>query len=818
MTASKKLIQASAGNVAGGDFYPYTVDNSARFNSADSAKLTKTFSTPTNDKKYVFSTWFKMSKISNHNQIFTAGTSTTNYAFIAISDASYFWYYENVSGTKISLRTYGKKLFRDHSAWYHIVVAVDTTQATSTDRVKVYFNGELYTDWETAQSNHGTQNYTPLLCAANPHSIGVGTGDYTSSYVDGYLSQTSFIDGTAYNATDFGEDKNGVWVPKDVSGLTFGTNGFYLDFADSSALGNDVSGNNNDFTASGLTASDQMIDTPTNNFATLNPLDNSGIGSPSNGNLFLASATYDTRIGTTFAPQSGQWYWEIYLVNDGNRNILYLTDGNEQTWNTFASNHNAIALRFDNGGLTAYGAVSAGTSPGWTTSNTDIITVAFDADNGQGWFGRNSAPNISASPHFTGMTVGVPTNIFQAEASGNDRWQNHWNYGQDSTFGGRTTAGNNADSNAVGNFKYSPPTGYLALCTANLPEPTIGPNIDSADTAALPEDQFSILLYEGNSTNNRDITGVGFDPDLGIFKNRDEGYGWIIVDRNRGDGWSLGFDSGGQESGTSKFDSFITDGYRIDSHPGLNRSSIVNYSWKANGSGVSNTDGTITSTVSANTDAGISVVTYTNNNTASQSIGHGLGVTPKVIITKRLSGSSWGFFGPILGVDKYMYLDTSDAVTTASGYMPAPSSTVVNTGTNIWSALNYETSDSLLYCFAEVEGFSSFGSYTGNGDTSGDGPFIYTGFRPAFIMTKRTNTAGYSWVLMDDARGNTYNPADEWLYGNSSSAGVSNSSTRVDFLSNGFKCIGESSTQNASGATYIYMAFAENPFKYSNAR
>jgi len=218
-----------------------------------------------------------------------------------------------------------------------------------------------------------------------------------------------------------------------------------------------------------------------------------------------------------------------------------------------------------------------------------------------------------------------------------------------------------------------------------------------------------------------------------------------------------------------------------------------------------------------NQDAGISFISYTNNNTPSQSIGHGLGVTPKVIITKRLTGSGWGFFGPILGVDKYMYLDTSAAVATASGYMPAPSSTVVNTGNPIWSALNSGTDDSLLYCFAEVEGFSSFGSYTGNGST--DGPFIYTGFRPAYVVIKRTDV-GSSWYVQDSAR-TPYNLNTNTLFfdlNQAENTAELESTYGRDMLSNGFKIRASHSTHNASGGTYIYMAFAENPFKYSNAR
>jgi hypothetical protein len=292
----------------------------------------------------------------------------------------------------------------------------------------------------------------------------------------------------------------------------------------------------------------------------------------------------------------------------------------------------------------------------------------------------------------------------------------------------------------------------------------------------------------------------------------------MVFDRLRGATNFLYYDTlGGQQTNAQSLQSFDANGFNLGTHGPVNASGddYVFYCYKGNGSGVTNTDGSITSTVSANTDAGISIVTYTSNNTPNSSIGHGLGVTPKVIITRRVGvGSQWGFFGPILGVDKYMYLDVIDAAATASGYMPAPSSTVVNTGANTWSALNDQIDTYVQYCFAEVEGFSSFGSYTGNGSFF-YGPFIYTGFRPAYVMVKRTNGAE-GWYVQDSAR-NTYNSAnDRYLQIESNAAGYS--ANPKDLLSNGFKIRNNYGGQNASGGTYIYMAFAENPFKYSNAR
>ena len=804
-------------------FYPYTVDNSCRFDDNDSAQLGRTPSSAGNRKTWTYSVWIKRSTLATRQILFGSCPSTAS--------NNNTWLTCEIDETTNVVRIAGwnttwkrtNAVFRDTSAWYHLVFVFDTTQGTGSDRSAIYINGveATYQDNNSPSSN---TNYA--VNDTKYHTIGSRQTWNGDSYFDGYMAQACFIDGQALTPSSFGEDKNGIWVPKDVSDLTFGTNGFYLDFADSSALGNDVSGNNNDFTSSGLTASDQMTDTPTNNFATYNPLSNyptagGATGVLGNGSLQLQGAADNSYTGGVstlgIAPDTGIYYAE-YLMTIDNRNSFGITSWNSSHANGSGNNQATY-------GYYLFAASSTGTSTIYelaVSSQTgltditagDIVGIVYDSDNLTLDFYINNAQ--------VGTTVSVTSQTYQFFGDGygvSPRVLNKANFGQDSSFGGSKTAQNNPDTKSIGDFYYTRASveGAKALCTANLPEPTIGPNIDSANTAALPEDQFSILLYEGNSTNNRDITGVGFDPDLGIFKNRDEGYGWIIVDRNRGDGWSFGFDTGTEESGTSKFDSFITDGYRIDSHPGLNRSSIVNYSWKANGSGVSNTDGSITSTVSANTDAGISIATYTGTGSAA-TVGHGLGVAPKAIIIKnRDTSTNWTVGHTSIGWTDFLNLNSTSGKIAASSVWnnTAPTSTVFTVNTS--GIVNTNTDRYAAYLFAEVEGFSSFGSYAGNGNTSGDGPFIYTGFRPAFIMTKRTDTSGYHWVLMDDAR-DTYNPADEWLYVSSSSAGVSNSSTRVDFLSNGFKCIGESSTQNASGATYIYMAFAENPFKYSNAR
>jgi len=807
-------LQSAAGNVSG-DFYPYTIDNSVRIQGTSSKYLSRSTalaSSPTDAQKLSFSCWMKVNKIHQAGLGIFFNTMSSGYPTFAIYDYSNYspygegsWEFQDYRPTptpRYLMRADTISQQRDFSAWYHLYVVVDTTLSTGSDRYKLYLNGVPIPYTTTDQPAETPQNTDWHLFTTTNSAWGMyispALANNSTYGHDFYLAEAHAVDGTAYDISKFGEFKNGVWIPVEPSGISYGNGGFYLDFADSSDLGKDVSGNGNHYTSTGLTSSDQLIDTPTNNFATLNPLASSARTTLSDGNLvsFGNNSAEDSLDYSTIAVTSGKWYWEekINAISSaasypcvGVARIIQQPSNGKYTGD---STGGGVGY-FRNGAVYKEGS-SVATYATFTTN--DVIGVALDVDNLQISFYKNGT--------LQGTVTGLTSSIYYMSNANYYNSQTTTNFGQTP-------------------LTYTPPTDHLALSTANLPEPTIGPNIDDTAVAGLPEDQLNVLLYEGNSTNDRDITGVGFDPDLGIFKNRDEnGYGWIIVDRNRGDGWSLGFDTGAQESGTGKFDSFITDGYRIDSHPGLNRSSIVNYSWKAGGTASSNTDGDITSNVSANTDAGFSIVTFTAPASGGFTVGHGLGATPAMVTVKITSSSGYSW-----------YTWHQSFASTTTSYIALNSDMAASTGTyTMWPSgvssttasfnIGYSTlanSNNVAYIWAEKEGFSSFGSYTGNGDTSGNGPFIYTGFRPAFIMTKRTDASGYNWVLMDNAR-DTYNPAEEWLYPNSSSAEVGNSSTRVDFLSNGFKCIGESSTQNASGATYIYMAFAENPFKYSNAR
>jgi hypothetical protein len=450
----------------------YEVDNSLRFNSGSSDYLNRTMTTPTNNKIYTWSGWIKKTTIGEvAPNIFGAhsGGLRDCIRFDGGGNALQMIFNEAGSGNLVTTQ-----VLRDVSAWYHIVVAVDTTQATSTNRVKIYLNGSQITSFST--SSYPAQNYVNILNAANPHVFGKNA-DLSNEFFNGYIAETVFIDGTALDPTSFGEfdEDSGIWKPIDVSGLTFGTNGFYLDFEDSAALGDDVSGNGNDFTVNNLTAIDQTTDTPTNNFATLNPL-LPNAETFSNGNTtYTNGSNANWRIsGTTLAPSVGKYYCEVKITENGGGTQIGVMDMNNLpaslatdigsgswSWSYDSASGNA---RHD-GGSTAWGN---------TFTTDDVMGIAMDLDNLKLYFAKNGTWQDSGDP--TSGATGTGS-AFDLDAGGayafaitsNDDGTDPV---QDCNFGNPafTISSGNTDGNGYGNFEYAVPSGYLSLCTANLSE------------------------------------------------------------------------------------------------------------------------------------------------------------------------------------------------------------------------------------------------------------------------------------------------------------------------------------------------------------
>jgi len=327
-------------------------------------------------------------------------------------------------------------------------------------------------------------------------------------------------------------------------------------------------------------------------------------------------------------------------------------------------------------------------------------------------------------------------------------------------------------------------------------------------------DYFNTKLYAGNS-GTQSITGVGFQPDFLWIKRRTNAGDHNLVDVIRTSDKTLISNSTGAEYSNNTITSFDTDGFSLSGSDGAINASSNNYAswnWKANGAGSANTDGDINSTVSVNQTAGFSIVSYTGNGTSGATIGHGLNAVPKMIITKNRDKSSasqdWCVYHVSVGANKGMFLNLTNSPDTNAKYWnnTTPTSSVFTVGDNM--GVNNNGDNMIAYCFAEKKGYSKFGSYTGN--ASADGTFVYTGFKPQFLMVKRYDASGDDWYIFDSAR-DTDNTVDKFLYPNASASEGTISPT-LDFLSNGFKWRKASafSPVNQSSATYIYMAFGQS--------
>ena len=796
------LVTTSGGNTihtfnATGALTPVTnnLNNSLRFRASASAYLSRTFvSTGTNNKIQTFSAWVKRGLLS----------SSTDYRLMGGYDGSSANSMEiNFNNDSLRLEFGGAannpvittQVFRDPSAWYHIVIAIDTTQATAANRVKMYVNGNQITAFSTA--TYPAQNALSQLTSANINNR-IGSSWSGSNPFDGYMTDINFIDGQALEPYYFGNnDAYGNWKPIQYKG-TYGTNGFYLNGrgTDNSGNGNNWTENNFNTSNSALTTYDIMLDVPTNtsatvaNYAVLNPLKNGGTA-PSGGNLNIVSSFDNTMCLASIGMSSGKWYWEqvqtastgsVAGIAQDNAGLSTYIGGNANSWGYHPS------------GLTYTNATSSSYGNTWTTN--DIIGVAFDADNGKLYFSKNGTfqnsgnPVTGTNPAYSSLTTTPYFPAFQTNSS--------------------TTSSINFGQRP---FSYTPPSGFVALNTYNLPTPTILQGNKYMDAT----------LYTGTGTSQVLVNQGQFKPDFIWLKGRNVVSDHAAYDSVRGVTQRLEVNSTGAENtelqGVTAFNS---NGVTIGTMAQINQSpyTFVGWQWQAGqGTSTSNTSGSITSTVSVNTTAGFSVVTYTGTG-ANATVGHGLGVAPKWIIVKRRSAAdSWAVYNQNLTSAAYILeLQTTGAQANVPSCFnsTAPTSTVFSVGTN--TGTNGSASTYVAYCWAEIAGFSKFGSYTGN--NSLDGPFVYLGFRPKFIMFKDSSQVSV-WSIMDSAR-ETYNVQSIALAPNNSFAESTYTGyAQADFLSNGFKIRANNANQywnNVSGNTYIYMAFAENPFNNANAR
>ena len=887
MVVYNNVLAGAAGQGGAAD---QTILRSLRFNDNDSAYLSRTPSSAGNRKTWTYSTWCKQATPEQAGILLNAQNGTSQ------GFANNFWilFYAGTlvvgDGSTDFLNT--NKL-RDPSAWYHIVVACDTTQSSASDRLKIYING-VESDYTGDARSSISQNSDTTFNSTYLHRIG-DSGSY-HAFFDGYLAETHLVDGQALAPTKFGKyDDNGIWNPIVFSG-SHGTNGFYLDYSDNSsdsALGNDAAGSNNwtvnNLTATttttnwasqlsvnnssnsisnpgdafdgdlttyarlnlesggdrgivwtpattttvssslrvywkswtstqynngyvyvngqsqgqvpsnlngwytvaytgtittmelrsqynsggghhidwvaieidgnivkdpGLEAIDSVLDSPTNyddgtniggNYCTFNYLQN-GAGTLSNGNLQLGgiSSPGTGRCNGTMAVSSGKWYYELTLLTAASYTSAGIGQGD--ITNQYPG-QDALSYAYTcEQGTT----ISNGNQPSYgpTLASGDILQVAFDLDNNKIFFGKNNTWMASSNPA-TGANPALTL------ASGTYRPITRPYSSTGLVF---------ANFGACG-FKYTPPTGYKALCTQNLTDPTI----ENSSTA------FDARTYNGDTTTSQ--SGFEFSPDFLWLKSRSNTDTHFLFDTVRGVQKYLSTSNSNAEGTQSaSITSFDSDGFSYGSWGPLKNSSMIAWCWDAGSSTTSNTDGSITSQVRANPSAGISIVKYTGNGSSSATVGHGLNAQLAMLIHKRLDNTgSWKIKHTSMNTDHQLLFDTAGSVdvTGAHGGGMADLSSTSTFGfaqglTNV-DNVNGNNVDYINYCFAPVEGFSAFGSYTGTGTSDNSAPFIHTGFLPRWIMIKHYTGSGNNWIIYDTAR-NTSNVAGKQLYPNLTAA------------------------------------------------
>ena len=836
----------------------YKIDKSLWFDSSSTHGLTDN-ATPASDsnKKMTMSCWVKRAKLGDgsNSQVlwsWTRDNGANDYvqlSFLGPSDKIGMTLQTTDDGHSLSFSS--NAVYRDTAAWMHILFTVDTTVDPAT--YDIWVNGvSIKNDLTHGATPAIAQNQTFRFGETGSYlGVGCKANDADASELDGYMADVAYLNNvTVTDASDFGGfDANGIWMPKDISGLTYGSSSFLYQFGtapgSTNGAGTDTSGRGNHLTENDTTATRQTTDSPTNtaadnegNFATLNPLASWNSVTFIDGSLKLSAGdgSQDSVIVSTL-PMLVNTYFEWTVKAGANQYpTVGITDASE------------LYSLYPDGASRKLGETSSPTSIGYerdgtvdrngsaiqsytALSNDDVGMCAYNPTTRKVWFGRNGTWNgdPAAGSSEAGTLAGT-ADVFAAMSTYSSEGANSvMNFGQ--------TA-----------FAHTPPTGFKRLHTGNMTAVTIDPRA-----------HFAPVIYTGTGFSRTvrgcfDSTGTAWTPDLVWLKNRDTTDNHAIWDSVRGVGKAIHPNLNVAEQDNSETNAGVTafnsGGFSLGNFDQANTSTekYVAWSWKIGGSptvendnasgamddGSVFVDGEVSTSytpagspsvypvkMSINTTTKMSLLTYKAG--SASSIPHGLGVKPNCIFIKNISSNKgWrvGFFdydGPTIPDDDFGFLDSNGQFNT-SGNTDHLASGNVNTfsidGDNGVSGNASWTH--LAWCMASVEGFSKFGTYTGNGDTSANGPFIYLGFKPSWVMLKRTDAAN-NWGILDASR-NSYNPVELVLYADLDQAEAGSGNQYVDFTSTGFKIKNDSTANwiNASSGNYVYAAFAETPFANNN--
>ena len=835
------IVPSTIPTTAGG----FTVENSVWFDGSGDGLTDNATPASDSNKKMTISCWVKRSKLSDgvNSQVlwsWTRDNGANDYVQLSfLSDDKLGMTLQTTSdGHSLSFKS--NSVYRDPTAWMQILFTMDTTPSTPT--WDIFVNGSSIKDNLTHAAGIAIAQDQTFRFGETGSYLGIGckANDATNAHFTGYMAEVAYQNNVVVtDASDYGElSDDGIWIPKDISDLTYGSSSFLYQFGTAPGTGNgagtDTSGRGNHLTENDTTAARQTSDSPTNtaadnegNYATFNALSPQA-GTPTNGNLTVAISANNQNYPLNIAlPSTGKWSCQFQITTIGSHPMVGLINSTDSEYAMYRVNGASISHN-TSGDDGSYGA---------TYTTTDYIDVLYDADADTLAFRKNGTSQGTA---WSTISNKFTSDIF---------------------FGVRSnTASTFVVNSGQTAFNSSLASGFSALSTANLPEPTI----------TDPSAHFQTKLWTGNGSDARALTFDGnsdLQPDLIWIKCRSTTFDHVLFDSVRGfststTGTQISSNLNATQPSTTggHVQSVQSDGFTLkngtagnaDANVNDNTATYVGWCWKAGGAPTATNSagagatptansvkidgsnlgsalaGTIPATkLSANTTSGLSIVAYTGTGSGG-TIGHHLGKVPDMIFVKKLTNvtdatsRSWAVYHTSVGATHYGLLDSPNVFSDLNTYWndTTPTTSVFSVLTD--NAVNDSSSTYIAYCWASIEGYSKFGIYAGNSTTSTpkNGPFVYLGFKPSLVLIKSTSAAaggsgdGGGWHMFDNVR-STYNPSKKELFADADSAEGDPGNERIDFTAQGFK-IRDQYDCNGSSRDYVYAAFGATAFASNN--